>query len=82
VTTELTCAVGKEVTIDIYFSAASHAEHPLTPDCTIHIPPQKGLTGATLTDETNGHFTLGGAAKGNTMTRTIDLLCGSAPPRK
>jgi hypothetical protein len=76
VTADLVCPAGKEVTIDIYLNAESHAVHPLVPDCTIHIPGQVGLGGATLLDETNGKLTLGGTVKKIKSTRTAGP-CGA-----
>jgi hypothetical protein len=76
-TVELVCPLGKEVTIDIYLNHESHTAHPLIPDCTIHVPPQKGLAGATLTDELGStHLTLGGSAMKVKMTRTAGP-CGA-----
>jgi hypothetical protein len=66
VTADLVCPENQEVTIDI-FGDAGHT----VPVCTIHIPPQAGLTGGTLTDEpTSDHITLGGTIGGITMTKT------------
>ncbi len=79
-TVELVCPAGKEVTIDIWTSHIRHTENPI-PDCEIHIPPQKGLVGPTLKDETNGHLTLGGTALGITMNLTKGP-CGEAAHTK
>jgi hypothetical protein len=76
VSADLVCPKGAEVTIDIYLSALDHANHPLVPDCVIHIPPTKpGIPGGTLTDETNGHLTLGGKFTPFTVTLTGPSPC-------
>ncbi len=69
-TVELVCPAGKEVTIDFWLTHERHTTNPI-PDCEIHVPSQKGLVGATLRDQTNGHITLGGTAEKITMTRTV-----------
>jgi hypothetical protein len=73
-TVELVCPAGKEVTIDVWTTHERHTKNPI-PDCEYHVPPQKGLAGATVTDQTNGHITLGGAAEKITLTRTAGV-CG------
>jgi hypothetical protein len=69
VTADLVCPAGQEVTIDIYENATKHASNTVL--CSIHIKPQAGLAGGTLTDEpTSGHLTLGGTVKGIHMVLT------------
>jgi hypothetical protein len=69
VTADLVCPEAQEVTIDI-FGDAGHT----VPVCTIHIPPQSGLTGGMLTDMPSGnHLTLGGAIQGISMTKTVGV---------
>ncbi len=63
VSSDLSCPKGQHPTVHIYISHAAHTgDEPL---CTIDITAnQTELEGATLTDEENGHVTLGGTIEG------------------
>jgi hypothetical protein len=61
VTIDLVCPPDKDFVFDVYAGAAQHSAGQIF--CTITIQPQGGWPGATLTDETNGHLTLGGTAE-------------------
>jgi hypothetical protein len=74
--TDLSCPEGKEATIGIYFTHEGFTSNPERPDCEYRIPPHVGLVGATLSDEGNGHLTLGGTIGNMDMTRT-EGFCGS-----
>lgn len=64
----IVCPANQEIKITTYLNAPNHlADKKL---CVIDIPPQFGLTGATIKSTTNGFFDINGTVKGIKFKKT------------
>lgn len=80
VTYDIVCPAGKDITVTNWFSAAEHTEGKEA--CTLHIAPQTGLKGGTITDTGAGDLTLGGPVTGIAVVETKDALHSLLCPAK
>ena len=70
-TLDFVCPEGKEILWTVWFNDEDHknGKEP----CVIHIPPQTGMKGGTITDTTTGDLELGGPISGVKMIETKNL---------